>query len=66
MIQLFFPSWKTCERKFLKKSETTDTSTLLSEIIQDQHVPVLDGDIQLEEIESAHKMLKEDKATADG
>ena len=50
----------------MKKSETTDNSTLLSEINYDQYVSVLDDDIKIEEIVEAHTVLKEDKATADG
>ena len=61
-----YPQLEDLRNQFLKKSETSDNSTLFSEIVQDNYVSVLDDDIQLDEIEEAHKVLKEDKATADG
>ena len=48
------------------KSETTDDSTLLSEVDQTLYVSELDDEIQIEEIKKAHSVLKEDKSTADG
>ena len=61
-----FPDLEDLRDQFLMKSETSDDSTLLSEVDQSQYVPVLDDEIQIEEIEEAHKVLKEDKSTADG
>ena len=61
-----FPDLEDLRDQFLMKSETNDDSTLLSEVVQGQHVPILDDDIQIEEIQEAHSVLKEDKATADG
>ena len=52
--------------QFLMKSETTDKSTLLSEVKQNQYVSVLDDDITLDEIKKAHRKAKEGKSTADG
>ena len=48
------------------KSETSDDSTLLSEIDSSQYVPILDDEINMEEIMKAHSILKEEKSTADG
>ena len=60
------PDLEDLKDQFQKKSETTDTSTLFSEVKKDQHVPVLDDEITVEEIQIAHKTLKEDKSSADG
>ena len=61
-----FPELEDLKNQFLKKSETSDDSTLLSEVDQSQYVSVLDDDIHVEEIKKAHSVLKEDKSTADG
>ena len=61
-----FPELEDLKNQFLSKSETSDDSTLLSEVDQSQYVSVLDDDIQIEEIKKAHSVLKEDKSTADG
>ena len=60
-----FPDLEDLRDQFLMKSETTDKSTLLSEVKQNQHVPVLDDDITIEEIKKAHTKAKEGKSTAD-
>ena len=52
--------------QFQMKSETDDMSTLFSEVIMNQHVSVLDDDIEIDEINKAHNTIKEDKTTADG
>ena len=49
------PDLEDLKDQFQKKSETTDTSTLFSEVKKDQHVPVLDDEITVEEIQIAHK-----------
>ena len=61
-----FPELEDLRDQFLMKSETSDDSTLLSEVDLNQYVPDLDDDIQVEEIEKAHLVLKENKSTADG
>ena len=61
-----FPELEDLRDQFLSKSETTDDSTLFKDVKQNQHVPILDDDVTLEEIEKAHATAKEDKSTADG
>ena len=61
-----FPELEELRDQFQMKSETTDDSTLLKDVRQNQYVPQLDDDITLEEIEKAHLTAKEDKSTADG
>ena len=61
-----FPELEELRDQFQMKSETTDDSTLLKDVKQNQHVAVLDDEITLEEIEKAHSTAKEDKSTADG
>ena len=61
-----FPELEDLRDQFLMKSETSDDSTLLSDVDLNQYVPDLDDDIQVEEIEKAHLVLKENKSTADG
>ena len=60
------PDLEDLRDQFQKKSETNDMSTLFSEVRKDQYVPVLNDDITVDEIEKAHRALKEDKGSADG
>ena len=54
--------------QFQLKSKTDDTSTLFSEVTMNQHVPVLDDEISIDEINKnkSHNTIKEDRSTADG
>ena len=53
-------------KQFQMKSNTTETSTLFSEINLNHHVPILDDEITVNEVKAAHPVLKEDKSSADG
>ena len=61
-----FPDLEELRDQFQMKSETTDDSTLFKDVKENQHVPLMDNDITLEEIKKAHLTAKEDKSTADG
>ena len=60
------PDLEDLRDQFMMKSETTDDSTLFSDVKQNQHEPILDNDIEIDEITKAHSQLKEGKSTADG
>ena len=61
-----FPDLEDLRDQFQQKSKTTDSSTLFSEVQMNQYVSVLDDDITIDEIDKAHRAVKEDKSTADG
>ena len=50
---------------FMKKGQSVEDSTLLSDVIGDTHVPELDGEISMDEISKATNRLKE-KSSGDG
>ena len=49
----------------MKKGQSVEDSTLLSDVTGDNHVPELDDEITLKEIEDATNTLK-DKSSGDG
>ena len=51
---------------FQEKDKTADDSTLVCHVNTQTHVPVLDDDIEENEVKDAVKKLKEDKSTGDG
>ena len=51
---------------FKAKSQTTDDSTLLCEVTGNNYVEMLDKNVDLDEIQSAMKILKEDRVSGDG
>ena len=50
---------------FQEKAKTADDSTLLCYVNTQTYVPVLDDDIEENEVKDAVKKLKEDKSTGD-
>ena len=61
-----FPDLNDLGKQFEMKSKTEESSTLLSEVKKNLYVPILDDEITVEEIKTAHSVLKEDKSSADG
>ena len=59
------PSLESLRDHFVKKGQSVEDSTLLSDVTGDNHVPELDGEITLKEIEDATNTLK-DKSSGDG
>ena len=59
------PSLEDLRDHFLRKGESVEDSTLLSDVKGDISVPILDGEISLEEISHATNRLK-DKSSGDG
>ena len=51
---------------FKAKSQITDNSTLLCEVTGKNYVEMLDKNVDLDEIQSAMKILKEDRISGDG
>ena len=60
------PSLEDLSRHFAQKGQEGQDSTVLNEVYGSSYVPCLDDEISADEIKSAQKQLKDDKASGDG
>ena len=60
------PELAALSQQFMKKGQSVEESTLLSDVTGSAYVPDLDDEISISEIKMAQTCIKEDKVSGDG